>query len=241
MNRTEKRYYKVNEKVFVKELKAIGEIKSLNIQPKQNVYKATVEVTRVEGDATITTTREYDLWEIDKNKRTLFKMKRKSNPTILFAKVRETAKIPTKEVENAGYDVYADFEQGYMVLGTNTVKLIPTGIASSVLDDWALIVKERGSTGVKGMSVRAGIVDSGYRGEIFVALNNTSEQPIIIAKEGATLPEWSEGLVIYPYEKAIAQLLLVPVPKAFTKEITYDELKAIPSKRGEGALGSSQK
>jgi dUTP pyrophosphatase len=241
MNRTEKRYYKVGEKVFVKELKAIGEIKELNIQPKQNIYKATVEVSKVDGDATIITKREYDLWEIDKNKRTLFKMKRKSTPTILFAKMSETAKIPTKEVENAGYDIYANFEQDFIVLNKNSVKLIPTGIASSVTDDWALIVKERGSTGVKGMSVRAGVVDSGYRGEIFVAINNTSEEPIIIVKKGATLPDWATGVELYPYEKAIAQLLLVPVPKTYVKEIPYEELKAIPSSRKEGSLGSSNK
>jgi dUTP pyrophosphatase len=241
MNRTTKRYYKVGEKVFVKELKAIGEIISLQIDPKNNIFKATVEVTRKEGEATITTKRQYDLWEIDKNKRTLFKMKRKSTPTILFAKVRETAKIPSKEVENAGYDIYADFEADFITLQPNSVVLVPTGIASSVLDEWSLIIKERGSTGTKAMSVRAGVVDSGYRGEIFVPINNTSNDAIIIAKQGVVLPEWTEGKVIYPYEKAIAQLMLIPVPKTNVKEITYDELKAIPSKRGEGALGSSNK
>lgn len=46
---------------------------------------------------------------------------------------------------------------------------------------------------------------------------------------------------IYPYEKAIAQLLLVPVPTADVEEYTYEELKEIPSKRGMGALGSSRK
>lgn len=30
--------------------------------------------------------------------------------TVKFAKVRPTAEIPTKRVEDAGYDIYADFE-----------------------------------------------------------------------------------------------------------------------------------
>ncbi len=57
-----------------------------------------------------------------------------------------------------------------------------------------------------------------------------------------TLPGIPEELMqIYPYEKAIAQLLLVPVPTADVEEYTYEELKEIPSKRGMGALGSSRK
>ena len=45
----------------------------------------------------------------------------------------------------------------------------------------------------------------------------------------------------YPYSKAIGQLLVVPVPKIEVKELTVEELQAIPSERGTGALGSSGK
>ena len=33
--------------------------------------------------------------------------------TVKFAKVRPTAKIPTKRDEDAGYDIYANFEEDY--------------------------------------------------------------------------------------------------------------------------------
>ena len=46
---------------------------------------------------------------------------------------------------------------------------------------------------------------------------------------------------LYPYEKAICQALVVPVPVVDIEEITYDELKGIASERGTGALGSSGK
>ena len=46
---------------------------------------------------------------------------------------------------------------------------------------------------------------------------------------------------LYPYEKAICQALVVPVPTVDIEEITYDELKAISSDRGVGSLGSSGK
>jgi dUTP pyrophosphatase len=126
-----------------------------------------------------------------------------------------------------------------MTIQPHETKMIPTGIASSVTDDWALIAKERGSTGTKGMGLRAGVVDSGYRNEIFIALTNENSMPVVITKT----PELHEGkdLIVYPYTKAIAQLMLIPVPKAYVKEISYEELQAIPSKRGMGALGSSGK
>lgn len=234
MQRKEKRYYKVGEKVWVKEENALGVITDLDIRPSENTFQAVVEVGAKE--------MKVNLWEIDKNKRTVFKHKRKSQPTLLFAKINPNsdAKIPSKEEENGGYDLYPSFEENFMVLQPHSVTLIPTGIASSVKDDWVLIVKERGSTGVKGMSVRAGVVDSGYRGEIFVALNNTTDKPIIIAKKDAIIETDSE-VVVYPYEKAIAQLLMLPVPKVYVKEISYDKLKEIPSKRGAGKLGDSGK
>jgi dUTP pyrophosphatase len=47
--------------------------------------------------------------------------------------------------------------------------------------------------------------------------------------------------IIYPYEKGIAQLLMVEVPKLRTKEISYEELLQFNSERGTGALGSSGK
>lgn len=155
--RTEKKYYKVGEKVFVKPEKTLGTVKELHVNPKENEYKATIEITKKVGDATIITTRTYDLWDIDKNKRELFKEINKNTPTMLLAQVRETATIPSKEEEDAGYDLYADFEEDYIILHPNTVEMIPTGIASSVTDDWVLVVKERGSTGSKAMAVRAGI------------------------------------------------------------------------------------
>ncbi len=224
-----KRYYDVGEKIWVVKDKRVGKILSLNVDPENNIYQAKVEIIRKDSKEI----KVLNLWEINKYFDNNY-------PTILFAKVRPDAIIPSKEDGNAGYDLYANFQEDYIILHPNTVTLVPTGIASSIKDDYVLVVKERGSTGSKGMSVRAGIVDASYRGEIFVALNNTSDKSIIIAKEDSDIEVEYDGL-IYPYSKAIAQLLLLPVPKANIKEIPYEELKAIPSTRGTGALGSSGK
>lgn len=162
------------------------------------------------------------------------------NTTIKFAKVRPTAKIPTKRLEDAGYDIYANFEEDYRTIEPHKTVMIPTGIACVCDTDYCFIIKERGSTGTKGMAQRCGVIDSGYRNEIFIPITNTTNLPIIICKQGIDTNTIKETTV-YPYGKAIAQLLLVPVPIADVEEITYEKLKAIPSDRGFGKLGSSGK
>jgi dUTP pyrophosphatase len=47
--------------------------------------------------------------------------------------------------------------------------------------------------------------------------------------------------IFYPYEKAICQAVLLPVPKTKVTELTYDELLKIESERAMGNLGSSNK
>ena len=101
---------------------------------------------------------------------------------LMFAKVRPDAIIPTKEKENAGYDIYANFNVDYLIIPPHKTVLVPTGIASALSNKYYLQVHERGSTGKIGMKYSAGVVDSSYRGEIFVALTNANDVEIIISK-----------------------------------------------------------
>lgn len=169
--------------------------------------------------------------------------------TIKFAKVKENAIIPTKTDENMGYDIYACFDEDYIEICPHETKLIPTGIASCCSDDYGFIIKERGSIGSQGIAVRCGVIDSGFRGEWFIALTNTTTETIRITKKVDKVQQcvaysgfvYGKILKLYPYSKAIAQAILVPVPKVKVEEVTYDELKAIKSKRMNGQLGSSGK
>ena len=181
---------------------------------------------------------------------------------VKFAKVRPDAKIPGKRNEDMGFDIYACFDEDYIVIEPHETKLIPTGIASSCDSKYGFVLRERGSTGSRGMALRAGVIDSGYRNEWFVGLTNTTNTPIYISKisaedicrqqakeDGEILNMLLKGLLqssiknsmIYPYSKAIAQALVVPVPKTNVEEISYEELQNINSERGLGALGSSGK
>jgi len=163
------------------------------------------------------------------------------NNKIYFAKMKEQAVIPSKRVEDGAFDIYACFQEEYMVIPSHQTVIIPTGLASAFSSMYVAILKERGSTGTKGIGQRAGVIDSGYRGEWLIPLTNHNEKAIIILKEGTKMPEGFEDAIIYPYEKAICQCMMVEVPQLATEEISYDDLLKFKSERGTGRLGSSGK
>lgn len=72
----QKRFYKVGEVVYIKGEKTFGVIKRLDVNPPANIYKATVEVSRKDNDATHITHVELNLWDIDKDKRELYRKKK---------------------------------------------------------------------------------------------------------------------------------------------------------------------
>lgn len=159
---------------------------------------------------------------------------------LIFARKNQNVILPTKRESDAGRDVYAFFEEESLTIPAHTTKLIPTGLYTAFSSDWVMVLKDRGSNGSIGLETTAGIIDSGFRNEIFVSLTNTNEKPVIISKDvDKTLK--LDDVILYPYSKGIAQLLMLPVPKMETKEITVEELQAIESERGLGMLGSSNK
>ena len=166
---------------------------------------------------------------------------------VKFAKVRPEAIIPSKRREDMGYDIYACFDEDYIVINPHETKLIPTGIASACDIGYGFLLFERGSTGSKGIARRCGVIDSGYRNEWFVGLTNTTNKVMFISKlsEKETYERYYGDVMpesfVYPYSKAIVQAVVTPVINTEEEELPYDELKAIESERGMGALGSSNK
>ena len=163
---------------------------------------------------------------------------------LIFAKVRPNAKIPTKRTEDAGRDIYPCFDEDYIIIPPLHTVMIPTGIASAFSSDYYAQIQERGSTGTQGIKYGAGVIDSGYRGEWFVPITNCNSVPLIIKKshcKNREIFEDYEDYIIYPYEKAIAQFVMIKVPEFKEVEVSYDTLLKIKSLRGTGALGSSGK
>lgn len=167
---------------------------------------------------------------------------------IYFSKVKENAVIPTRETHNAGFDIYPCFEEDYIIIMPNETKLVPTGIASAIPVDFYMQIQERGSSGSKGIKYSAGVIDSSYRGEWFLATTNVNAKPLLITKiDIEKLDEnlkniINTGFIIYPYSKALFQAIVHNVHnEILTEEISFEKLSEIPSKRGEGKLGSSGK
>lgn len=50
-----------------------------------------------------------------------------------------------------------------------------------------------------------------------------------------------EEYIIYPYEKALCQGVLLQMPQLESEELSYEELQKMESKRMSGLLGSSGK
>ncbi len=167
---------------------------------------------------------------------------------VYFAKMKEKAIIPSKEEENAGYDIYACFEEDYILIKPYNTCLIPTGIAWASSPNFYLQIEERSSTGSKGIKKSAGVIDSGYRGEIKIAITNSNDRPLVLSNldEEELKSKYKENIdfdnaLIYNTKKAIAQGIIHRVEKMNIKEISIDELLKISSKRKNQGFGSTNK
>ena len=135
-------------------------------------------------------------------------------------KVRPNAVIPTKaNLTDAGFALYASME-GSTILNPREVKLIPTGIAMALPRNYAGLIWDRSSMGVGGIHRFAGVVDSGYRGEIKVCLYNSNDRPYLV----------NSG-------DRIAQILIQKVDNFYLREVA----SLNETDRGDGGFGSSGK
>lgn len=236
-----KRYYKVNEMVWVKPLNKKGKVVELDIP------NLSVKLTYFESKGELKAAT-FKLEEIDKlfskNSQEEDGNKTNKKDTVLFAKVKPDAVIPSKRHEDGCYDIYAcpDVKTEPIIILPFQIVTVPTGIASSMLPKYRFSAKrERGSTGSIGLVPRCGEIDSGYRGEWFIKLQNMNADKAIVITHLVNETVVHPDRIEYPITKAICQAALEIVPDVNTKEISYEALKKIPSERGTGKLGSSGK
>ncbi len=123
----------------------------------------------------------------------------------------------------AGMDLPACIDEPVTIKARARAK-IPTGIAVALpSNEYAALVYVRSSLGFKKgvtLSNSVGVIDSDYRGEIFVSLNNISD----------------EDYTVMPGER-IAQLIVTPV--VIPEISVVGELSE--TQRGEGGFGSTGK
>jgi len=89
-----------------------------------------------------------------------------------FMKLNRDATTPTKaNSSDAGFDLYASHGT---ILQKHTHKLIKTGIAIEIPKGYVGLIWPRSGMAYKhGIDVFAGVIDSGYRGDVGVILYNS--------------------------------------------------------------------
>lgn len=172
------------------------------------------------------TTAEESKEEIAKPQRTDFEIIRreemdKSFAIVKFKKIHPEAELPVRGTfGSAGYDIVADLNEDVTIQPGEVAK-IPTGFATSFRSDFVALVYSRSGLATKnGLVVAQGtaVIDSDYRGEWFIPLRNTSNEPQLVRSGDR-----------------IAQLLVQPVCRV--KAIEVDDLNQ--TRRGEGGFGST--
>lgn len=94
--------------------------------------------------------------------------------------INENAKYPIKaHPGDLGYDLFSD---SYNVINPKETKLISTGIRIAFPSKYGAKLFDRSSVATKSrVFVVAGVIDSGYRGEIKIAMYNSGHQMFHIA------------------------------------------------------------
>src|SRR3989338_1573493 len=95
--------------------------------------------------------------------------------TVKIKKLTENAKLPCYAHEgDAGIDFFSDEEK---IIKSKETALISTGISMEIPHGYAGLVWDRSGLAVKNsLTCLAGVVDSGYRGEIKIVVHNLRNQ-----------------------------------------------------------------
>jgi dUTP pyrophosphatase len=166
--------------------------------------------------------------------------------TLKFSRIYSDVVIPSKKMDDAGYDIYARISEEFIILMPHETIKVPTGLRVWVPKGYYMQLFERGSTGTKGIGQRSGVIDSSFTGEIFVPITNHNDAVLVLANREVTAEEinpndiW-EKYIVYPLSKAIVQGVILPVPEFEVEEITDAEMLSRDTHRGTGQLGSSNK
>ena len=151
---------------------------------------------------------------------------------LTWAKFSSTAKVPTKRLEDAGYDIYCDYESlglsEIYVLQPHETKRFDSNIGVVIPTGYVGIVKERSSTGKLTTYVGSGVIDSGYRYGIGVFFSNASDEPIQLNLKNAIAQ-----MVVFKCEHCNGSYVVETTPQEFAE--------LYPSDRGLGREGSTNK
>jgi dUTP pyrophosphatase len=136
---------------------------------------------------------------------------------IRVKKLDATAILPSyAHPQDAGMDFYAN---ATLVLQPGEHQAIPTGISMAIPPGFVGLIWDKSGLAAKhGLKTMAGVIDSGYRGEIKIVVKNLSNREYSIESG-----------------KKIAQMLIQPITqKSIVEVATLDD-----TSRGSGGFGST--
>jgi dUTP pyrophosphatase len=80
--------------------------------------------------------------------------------------------------EDLGYDLFASES---VTIPPRGHAVVPTGIAIELTNDWGeplgALLRDKSSMASRRLTCTGGVIDSGYRGEVRVLIENLAEQP----------------------------------------------------------------
>ncbi|MFW6160524.1 MAG: dUTP diphosphatase [Acidobacteriota bacterium] len=131
-------------------------------------------------------------------------------------RIHPEANIPGYSLpQDAGMDLFSSID---IDIKPREIKAIPTGIQVAVPAGYVGLIWDKSGLSLEGLHRLAGVIDSGYRGEVKVVMVNL-------------------GNKVFPIKKGmkIAQMLVQPISSV--KVVEVDRLEETP--RGDKGFGST--
>lgn len=166
----------------------------------------------------------------DKKDKNLFKKQKKvmkmenenQELVVKIKKVRDTSTVPQYQtIGAAAYDLVADFPDNEWKIPGYTTLLIPTGVMLEIPEGYAAYVLPRSGISLKTplrIANAPGLIDSDYRGEVNVILENIGS-----------------GVATIKRGDRIAQLMFIKTERARFQEVS----SLTTTERGNKGFGST--
>lgn len=128
--------------------------------------------------------------------------------------------IKTAKHGDVGYDLPACLPDGPITIEPQTRGIIPTGIHLEIPYGYWASIEARSSTSKSMLICPKGVIDEGYRGELFAVLINVGKEPV-------TINDGDRYVQLIMHERITKEFIVREV----------DELT--PSERGDSGFGST--
>lgn len=143
--------------------------------------------------------------------------------TLKIKRTEAAKRFPLMKVAKAGdvgYDLPACLPDGPITIEPQSRGVIPTGIHLEIPEGYWASIEARSSTSKSMLICPKGVIDEGYRGEMFAVLINVGKEPV-------TINDGDRYVQLIMHERIV-------------KDIEIEEVDELtPSERGDSGFGST--